>query len=204
MGDNMRLIKDCISADWSNDIPHDEEKKICTWQSFCEEEAIPICFFNVMLSDLMKLNEIGKEAIKRWMKREINTLIFFGGAGSGKTHAALALLRHAYNDGKKWVRFLTAESLLHEGKEHGPDYLRRKYGECPYLVIDDLGVERPAEWETKYFFAICDERYSRKLSTIITTNLDQNALEIIYTKRAISRLQATSIKFNDLDWREML
>ncbi len=200
----MKLIKDCISNDYENYVPHDQERNICSWKDFCEEENIPRNFFSVRLSDLKQLGDIAKQVIKNWIEKKTYTMIFFGGAGCGKSHAALALLRWACNDGKKWVRFLTAEKLLHEGKEHGTEYLRRKYGECPYLVIDDLGVEKPAEWETKYFFSICDERYARKVSTIITTNLDQNSLETIYTKRAISRLQASWIKFNDIDWREML
>lgn len=196
----MKLIKD-ISIE--SNFSFDEEKKIDSWQAFCETESILMTYYDVRLSDLSKLNEISRESIKNWITKKNKSMIFFGGVGCGKTHCSLALLRWAYENVNKWVRYLTAEKLLHEGREHGPDYLRKKYGECPFLIIDDLGVEKPPAWETQYLFAVCDERIGRGNQTIITTNLDQNALEIMYTKRPFSRLQADWVKFNDIDRREI-
>jgi DNA replication protein DnaC len=197
----MKLIKDITSSLPAEEVDYIPEVVISSWEQFCNVEGIAPIYANVQLSDLKGFNEIAKETFKSWLRREINTMLFIGGPGSGKTHASLAFLRWAFET-KKWCRFLTSEKLLSLGKEFGTDHLRRIYGDTAYLVIDDLGVERPAEWETQYLFSIIDERFNRKLPTIITTNLDTVMLEQLYTKRTMSRLQSFCIKFMDVDLRK--
>ncbi len=196
----MRLIKD-INYIPKEEIEYVPEITISSWEQFCIAEGISSNYFNAQLNDLKEFNELAKETFKNWLLRKINTMIFIGGPGCGKTHASLAFLRWAFET-KKWCRFLTSEKLLALGKEFGTEHLRKTYGDVAYLVIDDLGVEKPAEWETQYLFSIADERCNRKLPTIITSNLETEILQQMYTKRTMSRLQAFCVKFMDIDLRK--
>ncbi len=195
----MKLIKD-INANIYDEISWEPEKSITSWERWYLHEGISNAFANVSLADLKHVSEIGRETIKKWMLHEINSLVFLGCTGSGKTHCALALMKWIFEKGQ-WVRFVPSTEILSEGREYGEIHLRKKYGECPYLLIDDLGVESPPHWEIKYFFAVMDERFNRKNKTIITTNLDKAELEAMYSKRSISRIQANWVKFNETDWR---
>jgi DNA replication protein DnaC len=173
------------------------------WIAFCEDLNISESFHSLSLDKLSGLNDLIKQNLKDWFSGKHKNLIFFGGVGCGKTHTALTMLKFMQPK-YRWIQYLPSTKILELGKELGDQYLRSVYGECDVLIIDDLGVERPAEWETKYLYAIVDERYSNKKRTIITTNMNEAALESIYTKRTMSRLNGQWTKFDDVDWRKVL
>ncbi len=197
----MKKLADIVNIGYSpDDYPVDDRDP---WIAFCQDLHIPQCFYSVCLEKLQGCNEIIKENLRNWITGNEQNLIFYGGVGCGKTHTALTMLKFMQSR-RPWIQYLTSSKMLEFGKEKGEYHLRSVYGECDILVIDDLGLEKPAEWEIKYFYAIADERYSNKKRTIITTNLNQHDLELIYTKRVTSRLCAQWCKFDDVDWREMI
>ena len=64
-------------------------------------------------------------------------------------------------------------------------------GKVPLLVIDDLGAEFN---DSKGFFAslldeLIDARYSHKLATIVTSNLDLEAFKTRYGVRIVDRIR---------------
>jgi DNA replication protein DnaC len=56
------------------------------------------------------------------------------------------------------------------------------------LHVDDLGVEKRSDWVLEQLYAIVNERYESQRSIVVTTNLDQSALEEQIGPRTVSRL----------------
>lgn len=197
----MKQLADIVNMPYTpDDYPVDMRDP---WIAFCQDLQIPECFHSVSLDQLQGCNELIKANLQSWLNAKVQNLILFGGVGCGKTHTALTMLKFMQKR-LPWIQYLPATKMLEIGKEKGEGHLRSVYGQCDILVVDDLGVERPAEWEAKYFYSIADERYANKKRTIITTNMNEAALESIYTKRVTSRLKAEWCKFDDVDWRKMI
>lgn len=110
-------------------------------------------------------------------------LMLQGNYGSGKTHLAAAIGNARLERGDM-VLFITVPDLL--------DYLRSTYGpssevgydemfdrvrQAPLLILDDLGAENPSPWAREKLFQLLNYRHSRRLPTVITTNIDPDLLD---------------------------
>ena len=117
-------------------------------------------------------------------------LVLMGSYGCGKTHLAAAIANTCVEFGMKTI-FLTVPDLL--------DWLRYSYGSSDssfedrfeeirnvdLLMLDDLGAQNTTGWAAEKVFQIVDYRYTRKLPTVVTSNLDLEDLD----DRIRSRLQ---------------
>jgi DNA replication protein DnaC len=56
------------------------------------------------------------------------------------------------------------------------------------LHIDDLGAEKRSDWVLEQLYALVNERYESQRSILVTTNLDEAALEDQIGPRTVSRL----------------
>lgn len=111
----------------------------------------------------------------------------WGIAGAGKTHAAVAIARKLPNvrvarladisrDCRKEISAITEEKYI------------REYSQLP-LVLDDLGIIPPSDYEKRILFEIIDRRWSNKTGgLIITSNINLPQLAGIVGDRTISRL----------------
>ncbi len=133
-------------------------------------------------------------------------LTLMGSYGCGKTHLAAAVANTCVEFGMNTI-FLTVPDLL--------DWLRYSYGatdssfekrfeeirSIPLLVLDDLGAHNATNWAAEKLFQIIDYRYTRKLPTVVTTNLDLEDLD----DRIRSRLQdpdlVTTVRITAPDYR---
>ena len=130
-------------------------------------------------------------------------LVLRGPVGTLKTTLAVAVLQYCLQLDER-AMFLTMPSLIDSifsAKAVSPeDWLRfeSKLRQVPLLVLDDLGAEWGSGYVMSKIDAIFAERYNRKKSTIVTTNLAGQALRSRYTDRIIDRLRETSqiITFN--------
>jgi hypothetical protein len=107
-----------------------------------------------------------------------------GAAGNGKTHMAVAVIRHLLESGALRpgaFRFVTAEALLLEMEATFRDKstdsetrLLAEYGRLDLLVVDDLGVREP----TPHAIRVLDELTKRRegRATIWTSNLSLKVL----------------------------
>lgn len=132
-----------------------------------------------------------------------------GGYGTGKTWLAVAFLKHImkqeepvydefydeiiYPNFKKSFCFKYIPSLLHELQScHNSnvtlDSLIDFYSNIKYLVLDDIGVEKPTEWVKTIINTIVHNRYSRKKFTIYTSNLSLEELGQHIDERIASRI----------------
>ena len=122
-------------------------------------------------------------------------LWLMGDVGTGKTTLAMLVSKAAAEAGRT-VAIYSLPSLLSR--------IRRSYdaeaGEQSYLEfferltsvdllhVDDLGVEKRSDWVLEQLYAIVNERYEAQRSIVVTTNLDQPALEEQIGPRTVSRL----------------
>ena len=118
-----------------------------------------------------------------------------GDVGTGKTTLAM-LVSKAAAEAERTVAIYSLPHLLAR--------IRRTYdteaGEQSYLEfferltavdllhVDDLGAEKRSDWVLEQLYAIVNERYEAQRSMVVTTNLDQAALEEQIGPRTVSRL----------------
>lgn len=119
-------------------------------------------------------------------------LIFVGPPGVGKTHLAGAILQAAINKGIP-SGLVTVPKLLEEVRQGysqaGADkHLMEKARTKRFLVLDDLGVERPTDWVLEQLYLLVNERYERQLPTVATSNYNVKDLESRIGSRVVDRL----------------
>lgn len=146
-------------------------------------------------------------AIAREFKPAVNSLIFFGRGGRGKTHLAVSIARKARQMGFSALPIKSIDLL---------NRLRRCYNSkdpddevevivtlkhVDLLVIDDIGTEKPNHWVQEKLYEVIDHRYNRR-STIYTTNLDGKEMENRLGQGITSRVFGTrQIEMLGEDWR---
>lgn len=139
-----------------------------------------------------------------------HTLVFFGGCGSGKTHATIALGINACNSDFK-VKFFTLSSLvmyLKNAKNNGTlDRAYKLLMNQNLICIDEWGY-LPLDLESgQLLFSVISNAYER-LSLIITTNLPFNEWGPLFTDEQLAAAMIDRIvhyghliKTGNKDWR---
>lgn len=111
-------------------------------------------------------------------------LLILGPCGIGKTHLAVSILREIIHKDAAQGLFCDFRELLKRiQNSYNPvsqsselEILDPVLNSDP-LVLDDLGAERPTEWVRDTVSYIINSRYNRRLTTIITTNFDDQPRE---------------------------
>jgi DNA replication protein DnaC len=136
-------------------------------------------------------------------------LYLFGNCGTGKTHLAAAITRELLLKGQP-VTFTCVPRLCFEVKKAFDGGLKitehnaiKAYTSCEYLVLDDLGAEKPTEWVKKTLGYIIYERDNMFKPTIITSNLSLDEISDRVAPRISSRIAGMSqiIHVQGPDWR---
>jgi DNA replication protein DnaC len=105
-------------------------------------------------------------------------LLFYGDAGVGKTHLAVALMRDAIiRKGARAVFYEIRELLklvrdtYRDSTEMSELDILKPVLEAELLVLDDLGAEKKSEWVDETLGLVITTRYSERRLTVLTTNL---------------------------------
>jgi DNA replication protein DnaC len=102
-------------------------------------------------------------------------LVVIGGPGRGKTGLATGLLLRALQAGHKG-RFVKAQDLFDELYSSLADRSSRtllnRLVRLKLLVVDEMGYLNLRPEQSNLFFRLMEERYTKRVATIITTNLD--------------------------------
>lgn len=106
--------------------------------------------------------------------------------GSGKTFLASCLCNELMELYAIRTRFVSASNLLdiaQSGDKTSPDEYKREpiklLCNCELLVVDDIGQKKNGqEWMSDIMYKIADERFKKQLSTIYTSNLKVDELNL--------------------------
>jgi DNA replication protein DnaC len=119
----------------------------------------------------------------RFAEKPDGWLLLEGTYGCGKTHLAAAVGNLRLEKGDM-VLFITTPDLLDHlrstfgpSSEAGYDETFDRVRNAPLLILDDLGAENASPWAQEKLFQLLNHRYSRRLPTVITTNVDLDTLD---------------------------
>lgn len=104
-------------------------------------------------------------------------LLFYGDAGVGKTHLAVAVLRAVVERTSARAVFYESRELLkivrdsYNSNEVTELEVLKPVLEAELLVLDDLGAEKKSEWVDETIGLVVNTRYSERRATVFTTNL---------------------------------
>ena len=130
--------------------------------------------------------------------RSSESLMLFGNAGLGKTHAALAIAGIVLEKGYDVIYvsspdFFSKLEGLHFGADPAgeEETLMQTAAGADLLILDDLGSEFNSAFLISSLYSLLNNRLGAKLPTIVTTNITDGALlEKLYTEKISSRLSA--------------
>ena len=116
---------------------------------------------------------------KKWDERGLGLYIWSHMKGSGKTFLSSCICNELMKLYAIQTRYVSANDLLDIAKSGDPDSLDeykrnpiKLLSNCKLLVIDDLGAKKAGnEWINDILFQITDARMTKKLVTIITSNI---------------------------------
>jgi DNA replication protein DnaC len=144
-------------------------------------------------------------------------LLLTGPPGIGKTHIAVAVLRHIVTDKRAHGLFYDVRDLLRMIRSTYNPVVRtaemdilRPVMEAEVLVLDDLGAEKPSEWVEETMNLIVNTRYNERRPTIFTTNYEDlpdeaeiDSLRVRVGFRMYSRLHEMCdfLEFEGVDFR---
>lgn len=122
----------------------------------------------------------------------VKGLFITGPIGSGKTHLVSAI----YNELKKSkvdIEFFVVPDLLEQGKadmfnENGSRDVFSKAKKAKVLILDDLGAHNYTPWIINQLYSLINYRLNNMLTTIITTNLRLEDIDIRLDERIASRI----------------
>ena len=104
-------------------------------------------------------------------------LLFIGPPGVGKTHLAAAALAELVRRYRVRGRFVDFTSLLYQIQSTfdaaSPETKQSVLDPVlttEVLVIDELGAQKPTPWVSEVLYLILNGRYTRRLTTLFTTN----------------------------------
>jgi DNA replication protein DnaC len=134
-------------------------------------------------------------------------LLLEGTYGCGKTHLAAAV-GNARLDYEDTVLFITTPDLLDHlrntyssSSDLGYDEMFDRLKTAPLLILDDLGVENPSGWAQEKLFQLLNFRHSRRMPTIITTNVDLEMLDPRVRSRLLDDSVIRRVRISALDYR---
>ena len=131
-------------------------------------------------------------------ERSSESLMLFGNAGLGKTHAALAIAGIVLEKDFDVIYvsspdFFSKLEALHFGADPGgeEETLLQTAAGADLLILDDLGTEFNSSFFLSTLYSLLNHRLGAHLPTIVTTNITDGALlEKLYTEKISSRLSA--------------
>lgn len=137
--------------------------------------------------------------VARWVQHQTAdqskypTLVITGTTGTGKTWQAIGALKalvanHATRGKNLAWQMIGHSELGDELRGDGASSELEKYLTADLLILDDFGANMPTSWATDCTQRLVDRRWTRRMPTIYTTNLDEKALKAQVGARVHSRL----------------
>ena len=169
---------------------------------------IPDLYRNVTVESIIqdRHNQQAVARVTQWAESPFDQrgLFLYGPPGTGKTMLAAWALIEMIQRGHlavrrdypvRWstmaARFVRTPAWLdaqRPGQPSGSASEPREVHQAAVVVLDDLGVENPTEWARERIYTLIDDRYVRRLPTLVTSNLQLGEIAVRLGKRTASRL----------------
>jgi DNA replication protein DnaC len=141
------------------------------------------------------------QSMQKWFRAK-GGLFIHGAVGTGKTWLMSALMRNAaaaseksygYERNSLFISFpemaMRIRSSMNAKTSETEASIIKKYGEIPYLFLDDIGAEKSSEYMQSVMFMLMEKRNTgRNRRTVITSNLSLNMLAQQHGERVASRI----------------
>jgi len=151
--------------------------------------------------------------------KKVESTFIYGKIGSGKTIQAVFMMLEEsricfLNRQPSQVEFISVPELLlkiknsysnREENQMTEESLVAHYSSIPFLVLDDIGVEKITDWSFQLLYIIINRRYEHFKKTIFTSNFSLSELaEKLGDDRIPSRIQQMCkiVKSKDIDYRD--
>lgn len=126
---------------------------------------------------------------------EFKNLFIYGETGVGKTFLTNCIAKELIDSSHSVIYMssiklfdLLAKNTFNKYDDVDIEFQTKDILECDLLVIDDLGTEMVNSFTTSSFFNLINERFLRKKSIIISSNLSLGQLREMYSERVFSRI----------------
>ncbi len=181
---------------------------------------IPERFSEADVADLGYLTKEVVESVEEMFKgpkeNEKVGVIFSGPAGSGKTHAAYAVIKMLAERNPEVVAYMTGytkmtQELRQEFNSGSYDELGSTWDKLNnesgmydgVIFIDDMSSSHPTDFEIDKLMMFLDNRMNEYMPFLITTNIEPEKFEEVYGTRIASRLLGYTkiVRFETLDKR---
>lgn len=173
-------------------------RRALEWAKFCEFNGLGKSDHTVTFESVNQ-NPEKLAYLKKFAQKPSGMIIWQGDTGTGKTYGALGACEYFTRFSSDCI-FISQRDLhsrwlelIKENDVAIKCYLR-KVEECCLLVIDDFATKDPSSGFLDYFMGLIDKRLKwDNLGTIITTNLDYNAIRDICGDALTDRLATGQI-----------
>lgn len=152
--------------------------------------ALRECTFSTFIVDVPGVPEKMKSVLKtardtahEFAANPEGWLVLQGGYGCGKTHLAAAIANFQLDQDQPVLFINTPDLLDHLRGTFSPEstvsYDERfeEIRTAPLLIMDDLGTQSNSPWAQEKLYQLINYRYTERLPTVITTNLDEMDFE---------------------------
>jgi len=178
-----------------------------------EVSGIPKRFISKDITGMKADSEPEKKAIRAILNYEKAvvsgspaSLILCGRPGTGKTHIGCAIVKAVISSDKA-AKIINVSSLMRKVKatyrkdcEYTENDVFEFYGDLPFLVIDEVGVQFGSETEKLIFYEIINARYNNELPTVLISNLTQDELLGFVGERVMDRFKEDGGAVIAFDW----